>query len=78
MLEIQSSSGLPAVSQKLQDFLTSDSFDEGEYDKAMHDAFNEAYYQASPLRPAAQRPHILPVAHSEHINCLLPLRHLCP
>ena len=45
MVQVQSSSGLPAVSQKLQDFLSSDSFDEAEYEKAMQEAFDDAYYQ---------------------------------
>ena len=47
MQEVQSSSGLTVVSQKLQDFLHADLFDEDTYDKAMQDAFNEAYYQVS-------------------------------
>ena len=48
MGQVQSSSGLAAVSQKLQDFLSSDTFDEAEYEKAMQEAFDDAYYQVSP------------------------------
>ena len=42
---MQSSSGLPAVSQKLQDVLHSEAFNEEEYDKAMQDLFNDGYYE---------------------------------
>lgn len=43
--EVQTSSGLPVISKKLQDILQSDDFNEEEYDKAMESLFDDGYYE---------------------------------
>lgn len=70
MQELQSSSGLANVSKKLQEFLMSDTFDEQEYDRAMQESFNEAYYQVGTpfYQSCLAMPSSIPVAWQQMIR----------